>query len=271
MVSADELLAGELIEALRQPLREAAAVREHDRAVVGSDQLEQARVDRRPDAVTHVPATGVAARLLLRREDLAEPAHVLHRHDHAKLERLPATGIDDRDVAAGPVAAEKAGDRLERPLRRREANPLEWRRVRCPEVLEALEGEGQMRPALRPGDRVDLVEDDRLDLAERLAGGAREQQVEALRRGDEDVRRPLRELPAVLPGRVAGAARDRDARLRLPEAVRGQRDPVEGGAQVALDVVRQRLERRDVEDADGPGVRPRRLGRRLTDEAVEAP
>ena len=37
------------------------------------------------------------------------------------------------------------------------------------------------------------------------------------------------------------------------QALGGQRDPGQRGAQVALDVVGQRLERRDVQDADGAG------------------
>ena len=40
VVGADELLAGEVVEALGEPLREAAAVREDDRAAVLADQLE---------------------------------------------------------------------------------------------------------------------------------------------------------------------------------------------------------------------------------------
>ena len=55
VVGADEVLAGQLVEALREALAEAAAVGEDDRALVAADQLEDARVDRRPDAASAGP------------------------------------------------------------------------------------------------------------------------------------------------------------------------------------------------------------------------
>ena len=151
--------------------------------------------------VRRSPLAAGPARLLLRRDALAHRRHVLDRHDHLEVERLAHPGIDDRDLAARPDAAEEPGDRLERPLRGRQADPLErsGRGARpVPERREALERQREMRSALRAGDRVDLVDDDRLDAAQRLAGRAREQQVEALRRRHEDVRRPLRELAPIL-------------------------------------------------------------------------
>ena len=41
-----------------------------------------------------------AAGLLLERQDLAEPGHVLDRHDDLELERLARAGVDDLDLAA---------------------------------------------------------------------------------------------------------------------------------------------------------------------------
>ena len=58
------------------------------------------------------------------RQDLADGAHVVDRHDDLQLERLARAGIDDRDLAVRPDAAEEAGDRLERPLRGAEADAL---------------------------------------------------------------------------------------------------------------------------------------------------
>ncbi len=169
MVREDQLLAGRLVQALREPLRQAPAVGEDDRAPVGADELEEARVDRRPDARAHVAEGHGSARLFLRREHLAEPGHVLDRDDDLELERLAAAGIDDFDLASGSDPAEEAGDRLERALRRRQADPLEAWGVLRSEVLKALEREREMRPALRAGDGVDLVDDHRLDAAQRLA------------------------------------------------------------------------------------------------------
>ena len=96
VMRADELLAGELVEPLGQPLREPAAVREDDRAAVLPDQLEQARVDRRPDARSHVAERDRAARLLVGRQHLAEAGHVLDRARSpasSSALRLPASTI----------------------------------------------------------------------------------------------------------------------------------------------------------------------------------
>ena len=68
---------------------------------------------------------------------------------------------------------------------------------------------------------------------------------------------------ALLGGRVAGAAGDRDVRGRLAEAGGREGDPGERRPEVALDVVGQGLERGDVQDADAARVRlrGRRAGR----------
>src|SRR4029079_12442180 len=94
-VAREELLAGELVQALGQPLAEAPAVGEDDRAAMGPDELEDPRVDRRPEAGPQVGAHRRAAGLLLLRQDLAEGRHVLDRDDDLQVERLAGTGIDD--------------------------------------------------------------------------------------------------------------------------------------------------------------------------------
>ena len=50
VVRACQLLSGELVDAEREPLGEAAVVDEHDRRSVLAHELEDRRVDRRPDA-----------------------------------------------------------------------------------------------------------------------------------------------------------------------------------------------------------------------------
>ena len=78
-------------------------------------------------------------------------------------------------------------------------------------MVEPLEGQGQMGTPLVPGQRVHLVDDDRVHAAQegpRRRGG--EQQVEGLGRGDQQVRRrPAHGRP--LGGRgVAGPHRHRE-------------------------------------------------------------
>ena len=72
---------------------------------------------------------GRAAGLLVERQDLAGRGHVLDRDDDLELERLAGAGVDDRHLAARPDAAEEPGDRLERSLGRRQADPLRRRRL----------------------------------------------------------------------------------------------------------------------------------------------
>ena len=96
-------------------------------------------------------------------------AHVLHRDDDLQLERLGAADVDHRHRprrAVGPVAAEEPGDLVEGPLGGGQADPLR-RAVR--DLLEPLETDGEVGAPLGGGHGVDLVDDDRLHVAERLA------------------------------------------------------------------------------------------------------
>ena len=87
-------------------------------------------------------------------------------------------------------------------------------------------------------DRVDLVDDHPLRVAEELPRARGEHQVERLGRRDQDVRRLAQHRRALLLRRVARADRDREIAA----------DPLQRRAQVALDVVGERLERRDVDE-----------------------
>jgi hypothetical protein len=171
----------------------------------------------------------------------AELAHVLERHDDLEVELLPRSRVDELDVAVG--SGDEAADLGQRALRGREADALE-RALR--ELLEALERQRQMRSALRAGDRVDLVEDHRLDPAQGLPGLRGEQEEERLGGRDEDVRRRPEHAASLVRGRVAGSNRDGELGAKAGERA----------AQVPLDVVVQGLERRDVEEAQPlPGGR----------------
>ena len=93
-----------------------------------------------------------------------------------------------------------------------------------------------------------------------LLGG--EQDVERLGRGDQDVRRlPEHRLPRRLRG-VAGAHRDADVRQRRrPPRCARSRIPPSGCCEVLLDVVAERLQRRDVDHGRGVGEAVRRAPR----------
>ena len=102
VVGARDLFLGQVVEAQREPLREAAVVDEHDRRAVRADELQDLRVDRRPD------------RLLLLRL-----AHVVERHDHLQVELLRPARVDQLDLAP---AGDESADLFERPLGRRQAD-----------------------------------------------------------------------------------------------------------------------------------------------------
>ena len=135
-----------------------------------------------------------------------------------------------------PAPDQEAANLLERALRGRQADALE-RPAR--QVLEPLEGEGEVRAALGARHGVDLVHDHRLGVHEELARPRCEHQVERLRRGDEHVGRVAEHRLALLLRRVAGA----DGHRHVPA------DPLERGAEVLLDVVGESLQRRDVDQA----------------------
>ena len=114
-----------------------------------------------------------------------------------------APGVDDRHrprLPASPAlaSAQVARDLLERPLRRGEADPLEGPPG---DLLEPLEREREVGPALRPHEDVDLVHDDRLDGLQERPGPRGEDEEERLRRGDEDVGR-MTQHPRPLLGRA---------------------------------------------------------------------
>ena len=174
VVGSRHLAFSELVQPQRKPFREPAAVHEHDRRAMRLDQLQQARIDRRPDRAADAPVD---------RLGVAGLAHVLERHDDLEIELLGRARVDELDVAP---ARDEPADLLQRTLRRREPDPLE-RPV--DEPREPFERERQVRAALRPRDRVHLVEDHRVDRREHRLRLRGEDEVERLGRRDEDVRR----------------------------------------------------------------------------------
>ncbi len=116
-----------------------------------------------------------------------------------------------------------------------------------------------MGAALRARHRVDLVDDDRLDVAQALPCPRGQQQVQRLGCRDEDVGW-VASHPLALPlRRVTGAHPDGRLDDVGPEPLGREARPPQRRAQVAVDVGRQRLERRDVHDPGrlvpvGPGI-----------------
>ena len=258
VVSSNEFLAGQLVELVGKAFGEPARVAEDDRGVVFADQLEDSRMDRRPDAVARLRVVGrcaagrcapgrcagETARSVGRRQ-IAQPAHVLHRDADRELEDLARARVDDRHVAtlacrARPYAAEEARDRRDGSLRGREADPL---RRSGRQAFQPLEAEGKVGAALGAGQGMDFVDDDVLDTAEDFGRLAREDEVQRFGRGDEDVRRVAHEMAPLFGRGIAGADADFDLGHRLAQAFGCQPDPGQRRPEVALDVVDEGLQR----------------------------
>ena len=245
VVGAYQLLLGELVDAGRDSLGEAARIDEHDGRAVLSDQLDESRIDRRPDAVLAFRTVFILS---------GQPGHVFDRHLDGDLHRLQPPCVHDRDLAV--CAAEKTADLLQRALRGREADAL---RLNLGELAQPLQAQRQVAAALGRRDGMDLVDDQPADRGQDLARGAGQDEEQRLRRGDEDVGRVAFHRPPDFGRCVARPDRNRDVgwldALRLHLVA----DADQRRAQVAVDVVRERLQRRHIKDATALSLGGRRL------------
>ncbi len=108
-----------------------------------------------------------------------------------------------------------------------------------------------MRTALGRGDCVDLVDDHRAHTLEHRARARAQHQIQALGRGDEDVRRVAPHPFALALGRVAGPDADADLGRKKAGPGGGVAQAGQRSVEVALDVVVERFQGRDVQDAFG--------------------
>ncbi len=141
---------------------------------------------------------------------------------------LRHAGVDDRHRTGAAWARPSPSSR---PPRKRAISssgrwvadrPMRWGGA-VADCSQPLERERQVRAALGGGERVDLVDDHRLDAAQRLARRRGEHQVERLGRGDEDVGRVADQLAAVVGRGVAGAHADGRLAERLAQPLGRQR------------------------------------------------
>ena len=210
---AAEALGVDLVEPCGEPLGEAAGVREHDRSSGAQDQVDDLLLDVRPDG----PG------LRRRRVESVEPGSA-----------TPSSVMSSTGTTTVQIEGLRRGRRHDpdrRGARRGTAptsscgrtvadSPMRWAGS-VSSCVEPFEREREVRAALGAGDRVDLVDDDRVDAAQRLARRRREHQEQRLGGGDEDVRRGARS---------ARGARRRGCRRSGPHADlrRGQAEPLRG-------------------------------------------
>jgi hypothetical protein len=158
----------------------------------------------------------------------------------------PAGGLAVGLRTPGARTHEQPGDRLDRALRRRQADADGALRAQC---LEPLQREREVRAAFVAGDGVDLVHDQRPHAPQPLAatlGG--HQEIQRLRGRDQEVRRPPDHGRALGWRRVAAAHEHADLRRGQPQLERHVADLGQRLLEVLLNVDAERLERRDVDD-----------------------
>jgi hypothetical protein len=163
------LLHRELCQLLRDALGKPSRVNEYDRRSVRQDLRQDPRIDQRPHAAAIRRRRAVLAfervRIGLRRRTWI--VHIRRRHDDLEIDRRTRARVDDLD---GPVTAQILRNFRQWTLRRRETNALRLRIARRRhQVVEALEREREMDAALRRCERMNLVDDDRVDVAQALA------------------------------------------------------------------------------------------------------
>ena len=234
-----DLLLGELVQPQREALGEAAVVDEDDRRAVRPDQLDELPGRSR--------ARSSAARSpLLVGGDPARLAHVLDRDDDLEVELLRDAGVDELDRRVRPRRSGRSPRAAAASPRGRSAGRLRRERARA------------ARPRARDGRRASSRRPRaprRGSACRRSRSSSRAREVSS-RKSDSGVVIRMsggvaEHRRALLLRRVARA--DGDAQLRLEAGERA--------AQVPLDVVVERLERRDVEQAEAVSRRRRQAGR----------
>ena len=242
---------GELVQPQREPLGEPAVVDEDDRRAVRLDEPQDLGIDRRPDRAARRarcrcpspgrrPGPGARATRSSRARACPRPgrrprgrAPCACRRRRASIGRPPET---NRPISSsGRCVADR---------------PMRWNGSST-SARAARREIARCAPRLVPATACTSSRISVSTAAQRVARLRGEHQVERLGRRDQDVGRLLEQLAPLLLRRVAGA--HRDAQLRL--------EPGERAAQVALDVVVERLQRRDVEHAQPLRPATRRAGR----------
>ncbi len=166
--------------------------------------------------------------------------------------------VDDR-AAVWIVGSEEPGDFFDRRLRRRQPDTLEClpavaRRAEAGTLgdgREPLERQREVCSPARADDGVDLVDDDRAHRAQHLPAAVRcQEQIQRLRGRHQNVRRRPQHRGALRLRRIAGPHGSRDPRRTQSglfcQALNGRARLRE----ILVNVRAERLERRDVENAD---------------------
>ena len=158
-----ETIGVERVELRRELLRETAGVHEDDRRSVGEHGVEDARLDVRPDRAGPLVAGSARVGGGVAAPCSCDVVEVRNGHDDAHVGDPLGGRLHDRDRRR---PAEERGDGVERTDRRGQPDPPSGS---LEQIVEALQREGEVRPALRACDRVHLVDDDGVDGAQSVS------------------------------------------------------------------------------------------------------
>ena len=142
VVGGDIALPQAITQMLGDALGEASRVDEDDGGRVLEDELSEAVIDLLPHLVGH---------------------HSLERRGGKLESEIEAAAVAQVDDFAVAIAEEKVGDRGDRFLGRRESDAQHWT---LDQIVEALEGEGEVGASLVSDHRMDLVDDDGVGVGE---------------------------------------------------------------------------------------------------------
>ena len=233
-----ELVAEPLAQLVGDPLGHAPGVDEHQRGPVAGHVARDHVQDLR-----HLLPGGNRTELVVGQfQGEVQPPAVAGIHDRAP-------GRPVRVVPVGSRADQQPGDGFDRPLGGGQPHPLH--RLRR-DVRQPLQGSGQVRAPLVPGDHVDLIHDHGPRAAQHRPASLRgQQQVERLRGGDQDVRRVLEHHRLSVGGRHIAEYRPGDAddrRGSVRASARPPRRSLRSGTSQVLAECRsaQRRQRRHV-------------------------
>src|SRR5262245_6672867 len=173
----------------------------------------------------------------------ADGGQLCRRHFQGQVEIAGVADVDRR-WRFRMLANQKRPDLINRLLSRRQPDP---RRQSLAQGAQSFQRQRQVRSALVAGQGMNFIDDYRLDAAQPLAAFARcQQQIKRLGRRDENVRRVFEHRLPLSLRRVACADGRADRQLAQPCFGRQRRDFSQRRLQIALNIVAQRLERRDI-------------------------
>jgi hypothetical protein len=170
VVGAGDLFAGGFVQAVGEPFRKSTTVDENQGRSVCADGRDQCGVKGGPQRRPRFRGDDGSGLQSIRDGG----AQVFKRGFDAEIEGATASRVDDRDgtrnrrsVDGTVRTREEAGDGFKRLLRRGESDALRSR-TPDPQHFETFEREEKMGPALRSRERVDFIDDDRVDVEQFL-------------------------------------------------------------------------------------------------------